>query len=57
MFYILLALGCYAKNIEEGLLPAAQYINPDPVVKWNTHKGGTDVMSRVLSNGEVLQEP
>ncbi|KAI0559177.1 hypothetical protein FGB62_165g06 [Gracilaria domingensis] len=35
---------------KSGPIKAAKYIRPKLVVCWNVHKGGTDVLSRVISN-------
>lgn len=48
--YVDLVSAFHKKVKEEGILPSATYMKPSVIGIWNTHKGGTHVMSRVLKN-------
>lgn len=48
--YMNLVISLIQKVEANGPMPAAKYIKPTLLSTWNTNKGGTDVMSRVLRN-------
>ncbi|KAI0566330.1 hypothetical protein FGB62_9g13 [Gracilaria domingensis] len=48
--YLKLASSFHETVSAKGPLPAAKYIRPKLVSHWNIHKGGTDVLPRVVSN-------